>query len=169
MKGIPFTALDSNPGQIEFVRQYGNVVYFGDATRLDLLQNAGVNDAQALVIAVNDVEGSIRLAAMLRETCPDLFLLARARNRQHEIKLRDLGVQVVVRDTLLSSLSMAESLLEGLGHSDAAEAVTSFRIHDELTLERQAAVMHDEHAFRQTTMEAAEELRQLFADDKGKD
>ncbi len=166
MQQIPFTALDSNPGQIEFVRSYGNDVYYGDATRLDLLQNAGVKDASALIIALNDVEDSIHIAEMIRETCPDVKLFARARNRQHEIKLREVGVHVIMRDTLLSSLAITQSLLESLGRDDAEDIIHAFKEHDEETLQRQAAVIHDENAFRQTTMDAADELKQLFADDQ---
>ena len=165
---ISFTALDANPGQVDVVRNFGNEVYYGDATRLDLLQNAGIKEARVLVLAIGDVEASVKLAGVLREICPDLTILARASDRQHEIKLMDVGVHFTIRDTLLSSLHLAETLLTtlGLSASAATETVATFRVHDEETLLKQAAVIHDENAFRQTTMEAAEELKQLFEDDR---
>lgn len=168
MNNIPFTALDANPGQVDFVRDFGNEVYYGDATRLDLLQTAHVQQATALVIAMDDMEASVRLASTMRETCPNLILLARARNRQHEIRLREVGVHFVIRETLLSSLALVQSLLEALGYTgEAAEqAVQMFKDHDQKTIAKQAAVAHDDKGFKQTAIDAAEELKQLFLDDR---
>ena len=162
-QGQPFTALDANPGQVDFVREFGNEVFYGDATRLDMLRNAGVAEARALVIAISDINTSTRMAEMLRKTFPDLKVFARAVNRRHEIALRAIGVEYVLRDTLLSSLELTRNLLSTLGHS--ADAVDTFRIHDEQTLQRQAAVAHDPQAFKQTTMDASIELKNLFSDD----
>ena len=164
---LPFTALDASPGQVDFVRDFGNEVFYGDASRLDMLHTAGAADARALVIAVDDVEASVRMAETLRETFPRLPLLARARNRQHEIRLRDLGVQFVIRDTLLSSLELTRELVNLLGVD--ASVVDVFQRHDAATLEKQAAVAHDAHAYRQTTRDAAAELRRLFTDDQRSD
>jgi glutathione-regulated potassium-efflux system ancillary protein KefC/glutathione-regulated potassium-efflux system protein KefB len=166
-QGFPFTALDIDPGQVDFVREFGSEVYYGDATRLDLLQNAGLRDARLLVIAIDNVETSVKLAEMMRESCPGVPILARARNRQHEIKLRDLGVNFVIREILLSSLDMAKQALLSLGMNEqsATNTMEAFKLHDVETLDRQAAVAHDENAYRQTSMDAAEELRQLFSDD----
>jgi monovalent cation:proton antiporter-2 (CPA2) family protein len=168
MRGIHFTTLEVNPSQVDFVRQLGNEVYYGDATRLDLLQAAHVANARAFVIAIDDVEASVRVAGMIHETCPKVTILARARNRQHEIALRDIGVAYVIRDTLASSLELAQALLGVLGEdaATAQRAVAAFRTHDAETLERQRAVSHDSAAFRQTTRDAAEELKTLFDDDQ---
>lgn len=168
LRGIPFTALEASPSQVDFVRGFGNEIYFGDATRLDLLQSAHVKEARAFVLAIDDVEASLKVARLVRETCPDTTILARARNRHHEIQLRELGIQSVVRETLRSSLELSEVLLGTLGDGPerAAESVESFRLHDFATLEKQAAVFHDEQAFRQTTREAADELKLLFTDDQ---
>ncbi|MEM7077356.1 MAG: monovalent cation:proton antiporter-2 (CPA2) family protein [Pseudomonadota bacterium] len=167
MRQIPFTTLEANPAQVDFVREFGNEVHYGDATRLDLLQAANVAEARALVIAIDDIEASVRVAMMVHETCPGVAILARAHNRQHEIALREIGVTYVIRDTLSSSLELATELLGVLGDDPktASDAVAAFRVHDAETLERQRAVSHDPDAFRQTTRDAAEELRSLFSDD----
>ena len=167
MRQIPFTALEASPSQVDFVRQFGNEIYFGDATRLDLLQAAHVAQARAFVLAIDDVEASVKAAALVRETCPRVTILARARNRHHELQLRELGVHHIVRETLLSSLHLTETLLAHLGATpeEAAQAVEAFQRHDLATLDKQAAVFHDEQAYRQTTRQAAEELNQLFVDD----
>jgi glutathione-regulated potassium-efflux system ancillary protein KefC/glutathione-regulated potassium-efflux system protein KefB len=170
MQDIGFTALDKNPGQVDFVRQFGNEVYYGDLTRLDLLKSAGVADAKALVIAMNDEEASIKLATLTREAFPHVTILARARSRYHELKLREIGVQHVVRETLHSSLSLTEELLLELGFDSthSQKMIDMFRQHDRKTLESQRAVFHDEDAYRQSTQEAARELRELFRIDSEK-
>lgn len=167
MRHIPFTALEVNPSQVDFVRSFGNEIYFGDATRLDLLRTANVAEARALVLAIDDVEASVKVAGLVRETCPNVTILARARNRHHELQLREVGVKHVVRETLFSSLELTETLLGHLGSTsdEAAQAVQAFLEHDLATLEKQAAVFHDERAFRQTARDAAEELEQLFDQD----
>ena len=87
--------------------------------------------------------------------------------RIDEIKLRDLGVNFVIRETLLSSLDMAKQALTTLGLDEqaATNVIQTFELHDRKTLDLQAAGAHDEKAYRQTSMDAAEELKQLFSDD----
>jgi voltage-gated potassium channel Kch len=94
-------------------------------------------------------------------------ILARATTRTHELQLREIGVDFVLRDTLHSSLRLARELLAHLGLSaaEAQEVVEGFAAHDAHTLERQAAVFRDEDAFRRTTISASEELKALFARD----
>ena len=167
MRHIPFTALEANPSQVDFVRQFGNEIYFGDASRLDLLQAAHVAEARAFVLTLEDADSSLKIAALIRETYPKVRIFARARNRYHEIRLRELGVHFVLRDTLLSSLELTRELLTSLGLTadSAAAAVQMFREHDSRTLARQAAVFHDEAALRQMTRDAADELKTLFGAD----
>jgi glutathione-regulated potassium-efflux system ancillary protein KefC/glutathione-regulated potassium-efflux system protein KefB len=167
MRHIPFMALEANPGQVDFLRSFGNEVYFGDATRLDSLRAAGLGTARAFVLTLEDIEASVKIAEIVRKQWPDVMILARARNRHHEMFLREVGVHYVIRETLLSSLELAEVLLKHLGVDPvvAHEEIAAFRHHDEEMLARQAAVVHDETAFRQTSMEAEAELRSLFAED----
>lgn len=162
----PFTALDINPGQVDFVREFGNVVYYGDATRLDLLNTAGVKQARAVVIAVDDVDASVKLATTMRDTYPKVPVFARARNRQHEITLRALGVQYVIRETILSSMALTRQLFTSLGLD--SKAIDAFEVHDKATLKKQAAVIHDPKAFRQSTLDASQELKALFEVDSKK-
>ncbi len=167
MRRIPFTALDASPAQIDFVRAFGNKVFYGDPTRLDLLQNAHVGKAKVVVIAVDDADAALRIAELLRAHFPNLLLIARARNRYHELQLRDIGVHHVVRETLHSSLAMTSAVLEGLGVSgaEAAHSVATFKAHDERALDKQLAVFPDEGAYRQAARDSALELQQLFDED----
>jgi glutathione-regulated potassium-efflux system ancillary protein KefC/glutathione-regulated potassium-efflux system protein KefB len=165
--GVPFTALELSYQQVDFVRRYGNKVYYGDASRLELLRAAKAGDAKLFVLAIDDMEASVKTAAVVRKHYPDLPIIARARNRTHYFRLRDLGVRVIMRETLPASLDMARQALLRLGKPIAAaeRMVALFRRHDEETLEAQYAVHHDEAQLVQTTREAAEELKELFEAD----
>ena len=167
MHHIPFTALDANPSHVDFVRKFGNETYYGDARRLDVLKAAGVGKARALLVAIDNEEASEQIVREVKLTFPAVKVFARANTRHHELVLREAGVDFVLRDTLLSSLEIAGEILEALGLSaeQAGRVVGRFREHDAETLERQAEVFHDDEAFRQATMSAEDELRQLFAAD----
>ena len=168
VKGIPFTALDSSQTHVDFVRRFGNEVYYGDASRLDLLRAAGAASARFLVLAIDDTEASTRTAVLVREQFPNLRIFARARSRQHVFALMDAGVENIVRETYGSSLELATSILEALGETPAAarEAVRRFRAHDEATLAKQYAVKEDDIKFLATSREAAQQLEKLFESDR---
>lgn len=167
VKGIPFTALDSSQTHVDFVRRFGNEVFYGDASRLDLLKAAGAATAQFLVLAIDDAEAATRTAILVRAEFPHLRIFARARSRQHVFALMDAGVQDIVRETFGSSLEMAANILEALGETPAAarEVVRRFRAHDEATLAKQYAVKEDEIKFLATSREAALQLEKLFESD----
>jgi monovalent cation:proton antiporter-2 (CPA2) family protein len=167
MAGIPFTALEVSYQQVDFVRRFGNKVYYGDASRLELLEAARTRDAKLFVLAIDDVEASVKTAAIVRKHFPDLPVLARARNRVHYYRLRDLGIEAVERETLLSSLETARHALEqlGLDPAQALRAVDLFREHDARQLEAQYAVRQDEEQLIQTAAQAAAQLQELFESD----
>lgn len=166
-KRIPFVALDASSEQIDFVARYGNKVYYGDASRLDLLRAAGAGSAKALVLAIDDVEASVKTAEVVRTHFPELPIYARARNRQHAFRLMDLGVRALRRETFLSALDLTRQLLEGLGvpRAEAQRAVETFKAHDEQRLRDDHAEWTDEERVRQRARRAAEELEEMFARD----
>jgi monovalent cation:proton antiporter-2 (CPA2) family protein len=168
VKGLPFTALDSSQTHVDFVRRFGNQVYYGDASRLDLLRAAGAQTARILVLAIDDVDASVRTAVLAREQFPHLKVFARARNRQHAFALKDAGVTNLIRETYGSSLEMAAAVLEALGETPAAarEAVRRFRQADEATLEAQYQVKDDDEKFLATSRAAAQQLEKLFEADR---
>jgi len=167
MCGVPFTALEVSYQQVDFVRRFGSKVYYGDASRLELLQAARTGEAKLFVLAIDDVEASMKTAAIVRKHFPDVPILARARNRVHLFRLRDLGVKLIWRDTFPASLDMARHTLLSLGFGIAASerAVSLFKQHDEQRLDAQYAVQHDEAQLIQTTKEAAAQLQELFESD----
>jgi glutathione-regulated potassium-efflux system ancillary protein KefC/glutathione-regulated potassium-efflux system protein KefB len=164
---IRFTALEISQAQVDFVRRFGNRLYYGDASRLDLLRAAGAERAELLVLAIDDVEASVRTAQMVRRHFPKLRILARARNRQHAFALMNEGVTDVWRETYGTSLELAEATLVGLGTEPAlaAHQVRRFREHDEQTLAAQAAVVDDETKLIATAQAASRQLEELFKAD----
>ena len=168
MCGLPFTALEVSYQQVDFVRRFGNnKVYYGDASRLELLHAARAGEAKLFVLAIDDVEASVKTAAVVRKHFPDLPILARARNRVHYFRLRDLGISSIYRETFPAGLDVArESLLQlGFAAAAAEHAIALFRQHDERQLEVQYALKHDEALLIQSSKQAAEELRGLFEAD----
>ena len=165
---IPFTALESSVEQVDFMRRFGNKVFYGDPTRVELLRAAQADKAEVFVLATDDPEANVRTARIVRRLFPHLKIVARARNRQHAFRLMDMtSPDGVVRETFHSSLKMAGLALQGLGLSpEAAQAsVETFRKLDERLLREQHLVYDDEGALMQGAKEAREELEHLFEAD----
>src|SRR5256714_11867651 len=99
MCGVPFTALEVSYQQVDFVRRFGSKVYYGDASRLELLEAAKTGEAKLFVLAIDDVEASVKTATVVRKHFPQGPILARARNRVHPFRPRDLGVKLTWRAT----------------------------------------------------------------------
>jgi voltage-gated potassium channel Kch len=170
MSGIGFTVLEISFEQVDFVRRFGSKVYYGDASRLDLLQSAGAARAKLIVLAIDDVEASVRAAEMMRRHFPQVPILARARNRVHYFALRDIGIEVIERETFAASLVIAREALVRLGFDEerADNAVTLFERHDRHQLDVQYAFHSDEEKVIQSSKDAAAQLRELFEADEAR-
>ncbi len=167
-RGIPFTALDVDSEQLDFFAQFGEKVYFGDASRLDLLRAARADKAAILVIAIDELEASIRCAEIAKQHFPHLKIFARARDRLHAYRLLDLGIARVWRETFHSSAEMAGRVLTELGLPDstAEETVRIFTLHDERLLRRAAAHHADMPKLIEIAKAGRAELRSLFEQDR---
>ncbi len=169
MAGVPFTAIEASFQQVDFVRRFGNKVYYGDASRLELLESARARDAKLFVLAIDDVEASVKTAAVVRKHFPNLRILARARNRVHYYRLRDLDIDRdrIEREVFLASLETARQALEitGMETAQAARAVALFRDHDQTLMDEQYAVRQDESQLIQTAAQAAAQLQEVFEAD----
>jgi monovalent cation:proton antiporter-2 (CPA2) family protein len=166
-KHIPFTALDASAEQVDFVRRFGNEIYYGDASRLDLLRAARCENAKIFVLAIDDMDASLRTAETVTRNFPHLQIYARARNRQHAHRLMDLGVRVIQRETFLSALDLTREVLRGLGMSarDAAETVETFKEHDERRLAEHHTHYTDQEKMQNLAKASARELEDLFMRD----
>lgn len=167
MQHQPFTAIDSSLDKVDFVRNYGGQLYYGDAAQPDILRAAGIQHAKVFVLAIDDIEDSMNAARHIRLNYPHLKLLVRARDRHHVHLLRDLGVEHIWRETYLSSLGMAYQLLRDVGVSedDAYKSIELFRDYDEQLLAQQQRIYTDEQKVYETHRNALAELEHLFESD----
>jgi voltage-gated potassium channel Kch len=167
IRKIPFTALDQDPKHIEFVSRFGNKVYFGDVTRLDLLRAAKTDKAKVFVLAIDDVDASVKTAELVRHEFPNVRIVARARNRVHAYRLFDLGVQIVHRETFTASLDTARDVLVAMGLPDGPsnDTVRIFREHDEKMLRDAAAHHQDMDKLIEIAAAGRQELNRLFEQD----
>ncbi len=166
-KHIPFIALDASAEQVDFVKRFGAEIYYGDASRLELLRAARAESAKILVLAIDDMEASLRTAETVARHFPHLQIYARSRNRQHTHRLMDLGVRVLRRETFLSALDLTKEVLRGLGISakEAERTVKTFQEHDERRLAEHHTHYNDEEKMRSLAKSAAKELEEMFMRD----
>lgn len=168
---IPFTALDSSAAQVDFVRKFGSDIYYGDASRLELLRAAKADKAKIMVLAIDDVEASVRTAETVVKHFPHLKLFARARDRRHAYRLMDLGVTIMRRETFLSSLDLAREVLIGAGMSpsEALRTVDTFRAHDEKRLFEHYTHHNDMEKLQALAKASMKELEEMFERDAAED
>ena len=165
--GIRPTVIDHDADTVDSARRFGFKVYFGDATQPDLLHAAGLDQAKAVVVAVDDVTQANRLVHELRASHPRLPILARARDAVHAMELEDAGVHHVQREVFESSLRSARATLELLGFDrfHARELADEFRRYSEHFITSARASRHDEDDFVQRVREAREQFeKQMQAD-----
>jgi voltage-gated potassium channel Kch len=162
-----FTALEIDSSQVDVVRRYGNTVHYGDASRLDVLRAAGAEHAKVFVLAIDDIEASVRTAGTVRRHFPHLVIVARARNRRHVHALMDLGIEHIFRETFLSSLSMSRHILTRLGfdEEDVESAGNAFCERDSRLLQEQHAFHQSEEKLIQSARETAAEFASLLRGD----
>ncbi|MDN6275337.1 monovalent cation:proton antiporter-2 (CPA2) family protein [Psychrobacter sp.] len=167
MHNIEFTAIERSANRVDFVRKFGNQVYYGDPKNPEILRAAGIQKARVFILAIDDLERSITTAQYLRKNYPDMIVLARARDRQHYYRLREVGVRHIWRETYLSSLDMSRESLQLLGISPekARETVKTFRDYDDDLIERQQAIYDDEASMIESAQSAMAELESLFDED----
>jgi glutathione-regulated potassium-efflux system protein KefB len=167
LHNIEFTAIDKNVNQVDFVRKFGNAVYYGDPRNPDILRAAGIEHAKLFVMAMDDMEESISVAKYIMRTYPHVKILARARDRQHVYRLRDIGVEHIWRETYLSALGMSyEALIHlGIDKQAAYQNIETFRDYDEELLRRQQTIYTDEQQLIEMSRSAFSELESLFDSD----
>jgi CPA2 family monovalent cation:H+ antiporter-2 len=120
--GYKMTVIDYNASHLENMRTFGASIYYGDATRPDLLHAAGLHDAKILVVSIDDREKITELVRYVTQTCPHVHIIARAVDRHHVYELWAAGCRDIIRENYDSSLRMGRSVLQGMGvAADRAE------------------------------------------------
>ena len=167
MEGIRHIILEHSASQVKAARKFNNEVYYGDASRVDILKSAGGDHAKIFVLAIDDMEKSIETAKMVRQNFPDIKIVARARHRRHAMNLLKLGIPIVHREIYFSGLEIARDVLLLKGKSDylANYRLDKFRQYDEKILQKQ---MHlkDEEKFMSLTHQMNQDLIKLLEEDE---
>ncbi|MGH6648176.1 glutathione-regulated potassium-efflux system protein KefC [Aquabacterium sp.] len=166
--GLKATVLDHDAEQVEALRRFGFRVHYGDATRLDLLRMAGAESAKVLVVAIDDVEQSLKLVDLAKAHFPQLAIVARARNVQHWYALRDRGVTLIERETLDAALMSGRSVLELMGWHPhhARQMAMRFRQHSVKQLEQFWPHHQDQKALVAMAKQGRQQLEELFAQER---
>lgn len=164
-EGIGSTVLDHDADMIEAARAFGYKVFYGDATRLDLLRTAGAASAKVFVVAVDDREQSLRIVDLVKEHFPHLELVARARDVPHWNDLRDRGVLRVDREVFESSLRTGRRVLELLGQAphEARRQAMRFRRHNLQLFEKMYPYHRDRAKMIAVVKEGRQQLEEQMA------
>lgn len=170
---IGVTVLDHDPEIIDTLRQFDFKVFYGDATRLDLLEAAGAAKAKVLVVAVDSQEASLALVDLAKQHFPNLKIVARARDLPHAMELMNRDVPVIERETFRSALAIGEQTLRALGQTAyaARQKTLTFKQHNEELLLQLHKHWDDEIGTRITLQrQARARLQQnLEADEKAQE
>ena len=165
---ISTTVLDYKPSQIDMVRKFGYKVFYGDASRIDLLHSAGASEAKLFILAIDDKEKALEIAETVKKHFPNLEVLARSFDRRHTYELMNLGVRVIQRETFNSALELGTSALRHLGFHgyQAHRAALTFKHHDEKTLVDLHEHWGDEKTFLIQMQERNQDLIDLLSSDE---
>src|SRR5258706_9076424 len=164
--GIKATVIDHDPAQIDTVRQFGFKAYYGDATRMDLLESAGAARAKLLLVAIDAPEAAMRMVKRVRSRFPDLRLLVRARSRTDAYEYAEMGVPAI-RELFGSALDAATALLTSLGYerANAQGIVARFRAYDERQLAEAAPHRGDIEKLIAISEQGRRDIAQLLGED----
>lgn len=164
---IPTVIVDNNPNHIENLSKFGYKVFYGDVTRLDLLEAAGAKDARLLILAMDDPNAVLKAAKIASKHFPKLTKLARASTRGDVMNLKDAGVDHVRREAFASSLEIGEMALRELGYPAhlAHRTAGRFRRYDELAIETVAEFRDDEAAIIDFAKRSRKQLEDLMDHD----
>jgi hypothetical protein len=166
---IGTTILDIDSDQVDRLRNMGFKVYYGDASRHDLLEIAGARKAKIIVVAIGDNEKRIEMVQTIKKHFPDLQILVRAANRYDAYDLMNEGMLHIYRETVDTSLRMGVDVMKMLGHRSytSMRAARTFLKYDEQKLKDLASIS-DEKEYVLTARKYIEELERILKDDRSK-
>jgi len=167
VSGIGATVLEVDSDQVELLRKLGHKVFYGDASRLDLLRAAGADSARVLVIALDDPDRILGLVETAQKHFPHLKVLSRAIGRTHAYELLEAGLDSVYRETLDSSLRIGFDVLRELGMPgfEALRRTRRFRVHDEQALRELSGKRGDAKTYIHLVRQQSEALERVLATD----
>ena len=162
---VRITVLESDPSQIQLLRKYGYKVFYGDASKLDLLRAAGADKAEAIIACTDNPDEILEIIHICHQHFPNLKVLARARSRVEAYQMLNNGVPNYSRETFLGALDLGRQLLVELGMHpyQAKRAEAHFKKLDATMLEELLPLHKDEKDLDQRSKEARKELEEIFA------
>jgi glutathione-regulated potassium-efflux system ancillary protein KefC len=148
--GVKMVILDHDPDHVDTLRKFDMKVFYGDATRVDMLESAGAAKAEVLINAIDDPQVSLQLVELAKEHFPHLQIISRARDVDHYIQLRQAGVEAPERETFEAALKSGRTALEalGLGAYEARERADLFRRFNQKMVEEMVAMAENDAASR---------------------
>lgn len=157
--GVQAVVLDHDPDHIETLRKFGMKVFYGDATRIELLESAGAGQAKVLINAIDDVEANLQLTDLMREHFPQVKIIARARDVDHYYQLRLRGIAMPERELFEGSLRIGRQALELLGYGayEAREKADKFR-HYNLNMLEETLPNYEDTEFRIASLQRNKEM-----------
>jgi len=166
---IHFTALDKDAEHIEFVKKFGNKVYYGDASRGEVLEAAGIAKVRTVIVAIDDPKMTQAIVEFIVQNYPSITIIARAHNRNDYLALKAAGAHSVIRELFAGALEAATEALHALGYSDgqAMQKAETFKLHDQNLLDKQSKVIGNTDKVIEIGRQGREELEAIFQQDKG--
>jgi glutathione-regulated potassium-efflux system ancillary protein KefC len=166
-QGIDVTILEQDPGQIEIVKRFGWKTFYGDVSRLDLLQAAGADKAKLLILAIDDMSAAMNTIELAREHFPNLKIIVRAESRLEAYQFTRKNVPVV-RSTFAPGLEMAEKALIMLDYPayEAHTIAQKFQQYDLKQFTKAVQIFEDEKALITLALQGREELARMMATDE---
>jgi len=166
--GVHATILDNDSDRVDLLRRMGFKVFYGDATRIDILKSAGADHAKVLIASIDSPEFNADLVDKTKKEFPHLTMMVRARNRMDAYELIDAGVKNIYRESLETSVRLGVDVLINLGFRKytAARAGQSFLKYDEAALHKLAAHRHDQETYIFNAREQISIQEELLANDR---
>ena len=166
--GVKMVVLDHDPDHIETLRKFGMKVFYGDATRVDLLESAGVAKAEVLINAIDDPQANLQLTELVQTHFPQVRIIARARDVDHYIRLRQAGVAQPERETFEGALRVGRMALEelGIGSYEARERADLFRCYNQQMVDEMAEGDNDTSARAATFKRTSAMLTEIISEDR---
>ncbi|MBC7449975.1 MAG: cation:proton antiporter, partial [Cytophagales bacterium] len=169
--GVEATILDNSSDQVDFLRKMGFKAYYGDATRIEILESAGAAEAHILITAIDSPEINIQLAKTVQLHFPNLEFMVRAKNRMDSYELIDLGVTNIYREHLDTSVRLGVDVLKKLGYRTytATRSGQNFIKYDEAALHILGKDRHDKNVYISNVLKQVALQEQLLQSDKQQD
>ncbi len=165
--GVEATVLDRDPNRVDLLRKMGFEVYYGDATRIDLLESAGIEEAELLISAIDSPETTMELVEIVKEKYPHVKLMVRAKSRYDAYELLNMGIEDVYRESLETSVKLGVDVLSHLGFRkySLTRQAQNFIKYDEYSLRTLAANPKNTEEYIFKVREEIEQQEKLLQDD----